>query len=227
MSCHFIILCSISFLSLSDFFFLCFFPSCFFFSFFSHLCSYSAAVCMTPSDYNGEHKSESTSGQSCDDLLAHSKFTTTAQCTADPTSTEQGAPTWKQLTNHAASSYGCCGAGKKSACWEDVSAGICKTASDCTWSIALQSFFLLFIFRNSFSLLHTHCCFFFFGTCCPLYFAILPFPQIFHLIRLIKTLTVATRRSVMRGYRSWALPALLNALLTLLTREKEHHLGKQ
>ena len=67
----------------------------------------------------------------------------------------------------------------------------------------------------------------FFGSCCPLYFAILPFPQIFHLIRLIKTLTVATRRSVMRGYRSWALPALLNALLTLLTREKEHHLGKQ
>ena len=172
----------IFFLSLSDFFFLCFFPSCFFFSFFSHLCSYSAAVCMTPSDYNGEHKSESTSGQSCDDLLAHSKFTTTAQCTADPTSTEQGAPTWKQLTNHAALTFGCCGVGKKSACWEDVSAGVCKTASDCTWRMCCEVFFFFNLFQKSF-FFAAHSPFFCFV--CFVCFSSFPIPQMTHLIRLM------------------------------------------
>ena len=50
----------------------------------------------------------------------------------DFTSTPQCSTTGrlKSMTNSVAMHYGCCGAGKKSACWEDVSAGVCQTATD-------------------------------------------------------------------------------------------------
>ena len=64
----------------------------------------------------------------CDAYTSHVGFTSTPKCTAE----RQGddGPTWKEMTNIVAASWGCCGAQKKSACWEDVSAGVCKTASD-------------------------------------------------------------------------------------------------
>ena len=67
----------------------------------------------------------------CDAFVLHLGFTNTPKCTADLISTEDQTP-WKTMTNHVAADFGCCGASKKSACWEDVSAGVCKTASDCT-----------------------------------------------------------------------------------------------
>ena len=67
----------------------------------------------------------------CDVFTSQQGFTSTPKCTAERLG-DHG-PTWKQTTNLVAASFGCCGAEKKSACWEDVSAGVCKTASDCTW----------------------------------------------------------------------------------------------
>ena len=70
----------------------------------------------------------------CDAATSHVGFTSTPKCTAEQLELGGDGPTtWKQMTNIVAASYGCCGAEKKSACWEDVSAGVCKTASDCTW----------------------------------------------------------------------------------------------
>ena len=54
----------------------------------------------------------------CDDYMMALGFTNTPKCTADPISTEMQMP-WKTMTNHVATTFGCCG-GKKSACWEDV-----------------------------------------------------------------------------------------------------------
>ena len=141
-------------------------------------------MCKNPSDYLPDHEANAGTGVSCDLLLYSQGFTGSPQCTADPSSTEEGALTWKTLTNQVAM-LGCCGASKKSACWEDVSAGVCKTASDCTWRIALRSFFFFFLiyFRNLFSLLHTHR---FFCFVCFVCFSSFPIPQMTHLIRLIQ-----------------------------------------
>ena len=73
----------------------------------------------------------------CDAATSHVGFTSTPKCTADALGDDSppgddGPTTWKEMTNILAASYGCCGAEKKSACWEDISAGVCKTASDCT-----------------------------------------------------------------------------------------------
>ena len=66
----------------------------------------------------------------CDAYVLALGFTNTPKCTADPISKEDEAPAWKTMTNHVATTFGCCGASKKSACWEDYSAGVCETASD-------------------------------------------------------------------------------------------------
>ena len=65
----------------------------------------------------------------CDQYIQQVGFMDTTKCTAEQSS-DEGSSTWKQLTNHVAVTLGCCGAGKKSACWEDVSVGVCKTAAD-------------------------------------------------------------------------------------------------
>ena len=67
----------------------------------------------------------------CAAMVSHVGFTSTPKCTTEGVG--EGDTTWKQMTNHVAATYGCCGSEKKSACWQDISAGVCKTATDCTW----------------------------------------------------------------------------------------------
>ena len=74
----------------------------------------SAAVCATPSDYDANHEYEASNGQKtkCSAVATSLGLTATKQCTGD----------MKVKTNQFAAVYGCCGASKKSACWEDISA---------------------------------------------------------------------------------------------------------
>ena len=94
----------------------------------------SAAVCATPSDYDGAHMTPIR--MTCDQVAASSGLTATKQCTDvkpevdGPNGKQPGSNTFKQLTNHMATTYGCCGSTKKSACWEDISAAICATPGD-------------------------------------------------------------------------------------------------
>ena len=83
----------------------------------------------------------------CAAMVSHVGFTNTPKCTTEGTG--DGDTTWKQMTNHVAASFGCCGAEKKSACWEDVSAGVCKTASDCTWEKILIFRIIIFFSPHS------------------------------------------------------------------------------
>ena len=69
----------------------------------------------------------------CDAFLSSRGFTNTPQCSTTGPISQDNQYTWKQWTNLVAGNTGCCGDEKKSACWEDISAGVCKTASDCTW----------------------------------------------------------------------------------------------
>ena len=93
---------------------------------------FSAGVCKTPTDYLPNHSFDAGGGnmKTCDGWSQDAGITNTPQCTGQ---SGQGDTTWKQMTNHAAVNYGCCGASKKSACWVDISAGVCKNATDCTW----------------------------------------------------------------------------------------------
>ena len=94
----------------------------------------SAAVCATPSDYDGAHMT--VIRMTCDQVAARSGLTATKQCTDvkpevdGPNGKQPSSNTFKQLTNHMATTYGCCGSTKKSACWEDISAAICATPGD-------------------------------------------------------------------------------------------------
>ena len=80
----------------------------------------AAAVCLTPSDYDGSHEFD-VSGQkmTCDTLAASAGISATNQCAS-----------MEQSINALATTYGCCGSSKKSACWVDVSAAICATPGD-------------------------------------------------------------------------------------------------
>ena len=86
----------------------------------------SAAVCATPSDYDGAHMT--VIRMTCDQVAARSGLTATKQCTDvkpevdGPNGKQPSSNTLKQLTNAMATTYGCCGSSKKSACWEDISA---------------------------------------------------------------------------------------------------------
>ena len=89
----------------------------------------SAAVCLTPSDYDGSHEYAPGTSQkkTCDQLATMYGITATKQCSA---TAKVGGPSWKQTTNYMATAYGCCGSAAKSACWVDVSAAICATPSN-------------------------------------------------------------------------------------------------
>merc|ERR1719272_1128482 len=89
----------------------------------------SAGVCKTAADYLPNHSFDAGGGnmKTCDGWSQDAGITNTPQCTGQ---SGEGDTTWKQLTNRAAVNYGCCGTEKKSACWEDISAGVCKTAAD-------------------------------------------------------------------------------------------------
>ena len=83
----------------------------------------SAAVCATPSDYDGSHVFDDGKGSkiSCDLLATMTGLTSTSkQCTDEKN--DKGDATLKQTTNMMATTYGCCGSTKKSACWVDISA---------------------------------------------------------------------------------------------------------
>ena len=95
----------------------------------------SAAVCKDPSSYLPDHVAGGST--TCDGLSQSYGFTTTAQCSADSYS-EGASSSWAALTNMMAMQYGCCGAEKKSACWTDVSAGICKDPKDYDGSIVIR-----------------------------------------------------------------------------------------
>ena len=86
----------------------------------------SAAICATPSDYDGNHEYDNGSGNvvvmvTCDQIAAsYGLSSTTKQCTDVKPDGQYS--TFKVLTNSMATTYGCCGSTKKSACWEDISA---------------------------------------------------------------------------------------------------------
>ena len=83
----------------------------------------SAAICATPSDYDGSHEYVSAASgtkMTCDQIAAsYGLSSTTKQCTdVKPDGDERS---FKVLTNYMAMS-GCCGSTKRSACWVDFSA---------------------------------------------------------------------------------------------------------
>ena len=91
----------------------------------------SASICKNPSDYLPDHRYNE-GGSTCESAANHYQFTSTIQCTADPGGNDQNGqpiPGFKSKANIMAA-MGCCGSAQKSACWEDVSASICKTGSD-------------------------------------------------------------------------------------------------
>ena len=93
----------------------------------------SAAICATPSDYDGSHEYVSAASgtkMTCDQIAAsYGLSSTTKQCT-DVKPDGQYESTLKELTNHMATTFKCCGSTEKSACWEDVSAAMCATPSN-------------------------------------------------------------------------------------------------
>ena len=91
----------------------------------------SAAICTTPSDYDGSHEYEYSNGdkRTCATLAAvNGLSSTTKQCT--DVKPDGKTRTFKVATNQMATIYGCCGSTGKSACWEDISAAVCFTPSD-------------------------------------------------------------------------------------------------
>ena len=79
----------------------------------------SAAVCATPSDYDANHEYVTPNGQKtkCSAVAVALGLTaTTKQCTGDDTD-DIRTTSMKAKTNQFATTYGCCGSTKKSACY--------------------------------------------------------------------------------------------------------------